>query len=312
MKNIYAPLILVFFLAACSDTIDPLEPTIDEIPSFFGITPSTLPIDGNALFFKDISYGTQERNNLDLLIPNNGPIEGMVILFHGGSFQFGKKEDLYKDEFNYILTYLLNNKIGIANANYSFITEPHSEGVFTSLEDGSKVINFIRKNNSTLNFPNNKLILAGISAGAGIAQWNGFREKTNAEVEGIVALYAQSTYDLYKWGDVFEEFNLDSVREVNNEIQTLFTHFYGGEYTAEKASALDYISEIDADDPALYVYNPVYSSDVIINDTLDLDVLFHSFKHADLLRAKASEVGLEFSGAYQEFPQAFIKRILID
>jgi acetyl esterase/lipase len=236
----------------------------------------------------------------------------MVILFHGGSFQFGNKEDLYGEGFNSILNGILENNIGIANANYSFITEIDSKGIFSSLNDGSEVISFIRKNQTVLEIPSDKLVLAGVSAGAGIAMWNGFRESENDQVEGIVALYAQSSYDLYEWQNYFTEFDLDSIRSQDSEIQDLFVKFYGGEYTPQKAAELNFSDQMDADDPKLYVYNPVYEDEVINGDTLNLDVLFHSFKHADFLRSKAVKVGLEFSGVYQELPDAFIKRVLID
>ena len=311
MKNIYAPLFFALLIVGCSDQEEMLSASAEETPTFYGVTPSISPIDTDALFFKDILYGTNERNRLDLFLPDNGPLEGMVILFHGGSFQFVSKEDFYGEELSSILTSVLDKKIGIANAEYSFITEPHSAGVFTSLTDGSEVIDFIKQNSPALEIPNNKLVLAGVSAGAGIAQWNGFREETNTEVKGIVALYAQSTYDINKWETIFPEFNLDSIKEVNSQIKELYNQFYGGEYTAEKAMTLDFLNQIDADDPKLYVYNPVYKDEVINGNTLDLDVLFHSYKHADLLRKKSTEVGLEFSGAYEELPQAFIERILI-
>ena len=45
-------------------------------------------------------------------------------------------------------------------------------------------------------------------------------------------------------------------------------------------------------------------------NNIDFNVLFHSYKHADFLRKKAVEVGLEYSGAYQETPIEFIKRNL--
>jgi acetyl esterase/lipase len=236
----------------------------------------------------------------------------MVILFHGGSFQFGNKEDLYGEGFNSILSGILENNIGIANANYSFITETDSKGIFSSLNDGSEIINFIRKNRAVLELPSDKLVLAGVSAGAGIAMWNGFRESDNDQVEGIVALYAQSSYDLYEWQNYFADFDLDSIRSQDSEIQDLFVKFYGGEYTPQKAAELNFSDQMDADDPKLYLYNPVYEDEVINGDTLNLDVLFHSYKHADFLRSKAVEVGLEFSGVYQELPDAFVKRVLID
>ena len=312
MIKIIAPLILVVLFSACSVSDSSTEPTISEVPSFFGITPSDSPLESDILYFKDVTYGKKERNKLDLLLPNRGALNGMVILFHGGSFQFGNKEDLYGEGFNSILNGILENNIGIANANYSFITEIDSKGIFSSLNDGSEVISFIRKNQKVLEIPSDKLVLAGVSAGAGIALWNGFRESENDQVEGIVALYAQSSYDLYEWQNYFTEFDLDSIRSQDSEIQDLFVKFYGGEYTPQKAAELNFSDQMDADDPKLYVYNPVYEDEVINGDTLNLDVLFHSFKHADFLRSKAVKVGLEFSGVYQELPDAFIKRVLID
>lgn len=312
MIKIVAPLVVLVLFSACSVSDSSIEPTISEIPSFFGTIPSDSPLDSDVLFFKDIAYGERERNKLDLLLPNRGALNGMVILFHGGSFQFGSKEDLYGEDFNATLNGILENNIGIANANYSFITETNSNGVFSSLNDGSDVINFLRENQAVLELPANKLVLAGVSAGAGIAMWNGFRESENDQVEGIVALYAQSSYDLYEWENYFMDFDLDSIRLQNSELQDLFLSFYGGEYTPQKAAELNFTDQMDADDPKLYVYNPVYEDEVINGDTLNLDVLFHSYRHADFLRNKAVEAGLEFSGVFQELPDAFVKRVLID
>ncbi len=43
---------------------------------------------------------------------------------------------------------------------------------------------------------------------------------------------------------------------------------------------------------------------------IDFDVLYHSYRHSDYLRAKANEVGQEFSGVFQESPDAFVIRVL--
>jgi len=104
---------------------------------------------------------------------------------------------------------------------------------------------------------------------------------------------------------------LDRLRKTEPELEELLLRFYNGEPTPEKATILDYRSEMDADDPALFVYNPVYEENFItLENTIDFNVLFHSYKHADFLRKKASEVGLEYSGAYQESPLDFILRKL--
>ena len=235
---------------------------------------------------------------------------GVVVLFHGGSFLFGGKADFYLDEFSDILSGLLENDIAIVNAEYSFLTEAQSEGVFTPLKDGTQVIDFITKNYIILGIPKDNLLLAGVSAGAGIAFWNGLGKVRPNSIKGILGLQAQSSYDLYKWESLFEDFKVDSLKLVNNELEQLFEQFYGGTYSQEKAKNLDYLNEIEANDPPFYVYNPVFEDKVYQNEVLNLDVLFHSFKHADLLRKKATEVGLPFSGAYQEAPQEFIVRIL--
>jgi len=59
----------------------------------------------------------------------------------------------------------------------------------------------------------------------------------------------------------------------------------------------------------LYIYNPVYEDEIITSEnTIDFNILFHSYKHANFLREKAISVGLEYSGSYQESPIDFIKR----
>ena len=111
--------------------------------------------------------------------------------------------------------------------------------------------------------------------------------------------------------ELFPDFDLDSLRKSNTELEDLFEKFYNGEADEEKASLLNYQDQMDAQDPPLYIYNPVFEDQVISEDnSIDFNVLFHSYRHADYLRKKATEVGQEFSGAYQELPQEFIKRVL--
>ena len=73
---------------------------------------------------------------------------------------------------------------------------------------------------------------------------------------------------------------------------------------------MDYRDFMDSTDPALYVYN--FAGDELINaqGEIDFDVLYHSFRHSDYLRAKAIEVEQEFSGIFQESPDTFVIRVL--
>jgi len=309
MKYSLTPFLLLF-LFSCSPEDSSQDITALKDTSVLGVQPSIPPFQTSALFYENISYDTKSRTQFDLLLPQEKPVAGVVVLFHGGSFLFGGKADFYLDEFSDILSGLLENDIAIVNAEYSFLTEVQSEGVFTPLKDGTQVIDFITKNYIILGIPKDNLLLAGVSAGAGIAFWNGLGKVRPNSIKGILGLQAQSSYDLYKWESLFEDFKVDSLKLVNNELEQLFEQFYGGAYSQEKAKNLDYLNEIEANDPPFYVYNPVFEDKVYQNEVLNLDVLFHSFKHADLLRKKATEVGLPFSGAYQEAPQEFIVRIL--
>ena len=303
--NIY----IAFLLIGCEISHNVDEQTINNIELELGGINTESPFQGEFSFFKNIPYGLNERNRLDILLPDQNKLEGVVIFFHGGAFLFGTKEDMYEGEQQKIISSILNENIAVVNAEYTFISDENSNGVISSLEDGAAVIDLIKQKSPFLGIPSGKIILAGISAGAGIAQWNGFREESNSQVKGILATIAQSTYDLYQWEELFPDFSLDSLRRTDNELDDLYNKFYGRESTFENAEILDYRNFMDANDPALYIYNPVYEDEIITSEnTIDFNILFHSYKHANFLREKAISVGLEYSGSYQESPIDFIKR----
>ena len=303
--NIY----IAFLLIGCEISHNIDEQTINNIELELGAINTESPFQGEFSFFKNIPYGLNERNRLDILLPDQNKLEGVVIFFHGGAFLFGTKEDLYEGEQQKIISSILNENIAVVNAEYTFISDENSNGVISSLEDGAAVIDLIKQKSPFLGIPSGKIILAGISAGAGIAQWNGFREESNSQVKGILATIAQSTYDLYQWEELFPDFSLDSLRRTDNELDDLYNKFYGRESTFENAEILDYRNFMDANDPALYIYNPVYEDEIITSEnTIDFNILFHSYKHANFLREKAISVGLKYSGLYQESPIDFIKR----
>lgn len=298
-----------FLLIGCEISYNIDEQRINNIELEMGGINTESPFQGEFTFFKNIPYGLSERNQLDILLPDQNKLEGVVIFFHGGAFLFGTKEDLYEGEQQKIISSILNENIAVVNAEYRFISDENSNGVISSLEDGAAVIDLIKQKSPFLDIPPGKIILAGISAGAGIAQWNGFREESNSQVKGILATITQSTYDLYQWEELFPDFSLDSLRRTDNELDDLYNKFYGRESTFENDEILDYRNFMDANDPALYIYNPVYEDEIITSEnTIDFNILFHSYKHANFLRKKAISVGLEYSGSYQESPIDFIKR----
>lgn len=304
-KLILLPLILL--LLACAKSDDPV--TTVDLESILGVAQSDSPL-GEGVFFEDVNYGDGERQQLDLLFPDNKSPKGVVLFFHGGGFTGGDKAQAFDELLLETMQAVLNENIAIVSANYTLLTTPGSQGVISALEDGTLVIDFIQDRLADLNIPANKIVLAGTSAGAGIAQWNGFKNAINAQVQGVLAIAAQSTYNLYEWENVFPGFSLDYLRQMSPFLQTLFLQFYGGEPSQVDLDAVDYRDFMDTTDPALYVYN--FAGDELINaqGEIDFDVLYHSFRHSDYLRAKAIEVEQEFSGIFQESPHAFVIRIL--
>ncbi len=306
MKKLIAlPLIFLFLACAKSDSPE----TIVDLESILGVAQSDSPL-GEGLFFEDINYGDGERQQLDILFPGETSPKGVVLFFHGGGFTGGDKEQAFDELLLETMQAVLDDNIAIVSANYTLLTTPGNQGVISALEDGTLVIDFIQDRLADLNIPTNKIVLAGTSAGAGIAQWNGFKNEINAQVQGVLAIAAQSTYDLYEWENVFPGFSLDDLRQMSPFLQTLFLGFYGGEPTQADLDAVDYRDFMDITDPVLYVYN--FAGDELINaqGEIDFDVLYHSFRHSDYLRAKVIEVEQEFSGIFQESPEAFVIRVL--
>ena len=304
-KLIVLPFIFLFLACAKSDSPE----TIVDLESILGVAQSDSPL-GEGLFFEDINYGDGERQQLDILFPEETSPKGVVLFFHGGGFTGGDKEQAFDELLLETMQAVLDDNIAIVSANYTLLTTPRNQGVISALEDGTLVIDFIQDRLVDLNIPTNKIVLAGTSAGAGIAQWNGFKNEINTQVQGVLAIAAQSTYDLYEWENVFPGFSLDDLRQMSPFLQTLFLGFYGGEPTQADLDAVDYRDFMDTTDPALYVYN--FAGDELINSQgeIDFDVLYHSFRHSDYLRAKAIEVEQEFSGIFQESPEAFVIRVL--
>jgi len=137
MKKI-APFFLLFMILSCgSDDNDLVETYEERAITVLNKSPETNPLEDSSLFFSNLSYGSAERNTYDIFLPKDGAPIGVVLFFHGGSFLFNDKSDTYEAPFDDIIKSLLSQKVAIVNANYSYLTSPNSEGVITSLSDGT-------------------------------------------------------------------------------------------------------------------------------------------------------------------------------
>ena len=304
----YLFVFIIVILVACTNEKNNYN--LKDLELKFGVKASVSSIDDNSIFFENVEYGEKSRNKLDIHIPNLASPKGLLIFFHGGAFVGGDKSDIFEEYLSSIFLKIIKEGIIIVSANYSFLDSEGSKGVLSSLEDGKNVISFLEQNRNLLNLNQNDIILSGVSAGAGISLWNGFRDNKSKTISGILAIEAQSSYNVYTWEKVFRGFNIDEMRKLYPKLDEIYLNFYKGKPDGKLLELLDYSSMMDKADPPFYISNRAGKDFINTNNEIDFDVLYHSFLHADYLRKNAIDTNLKFSGIYQESPENFVLRML--
>ena len=303
--------LLVFIIASFISCInDENRYNLKDLELEFGVNASVSRIDDHSIFFENVEYGEKARNKLDIHIPDLVSPKGLLIFFHGGAFIGGDKSDIFEEYLSSIFLKIIKKGIIIVSANYSFLDSDGSRGVLTSLEDGKNVISFLEQNRNLLNLNDSEIVLSGVSAGAGISLWNGFRDNKFENISGILAIEAQSSYNVYTWEKVFKGFNIDEMRKLYSDLDEIYLNFYKGKPDGKLLEILDFSLMMDKMDPSFYISNRAGKDLINSNNEIDFDVLYHSFLHADYLRKKAIDANLKFSGIYQESPEDFVLRML--
>lgn len=303
-------LLFLFFILLSCNSEDLTETYLEKAKIVLKQNSTTNPIEEFSLFFEDLSYGSEVRNKFDLFLPQDGNAKGIVFFFHGGSFLFNDKSDAYQEPYVGIIKNLLTQNVAVVNSNYSFLNSTNSQGVQTPLSEGNILLNHIKTIAPDLSLNADKIVLSGVSSGAGIALWNGLQAEHNEGVLGVVALETQSSYNLFTWENLFSGLDINEITQNSTEFQLLFSLFYGdSQPTQQQLDLVDFIEFIDSSDPDLYILNNAGTQFLTSSGTIDLNVLYHSVLHSDALRGRAIQEGLNFSGAFAETPDDFILRL---
>jgi len=303
-------LLFLFFILLSCNSEDLTETYLEKAKIVLKQNSTTNPIEEFSLFFEDLSYGSEVRNKFDLFLPQDGNAKGIVVFFHGGSFLFNDKSDAYQEPYVGIIKNLLTQNVAVVNSNYSFLNSTNSQGVQTPLSEGNILLNHIKTIAPDLSLNADKIVLSGVSSGAGIALWNGLQAEHNEGVLGVVALETQSSYNLFTWENLFSGLDINEITQNSTEFQLLFSLFYGdSQPTQQQLDLVDFIEFIDSSDPDLYILNNAGTQFLTSSGTIDLNVLYHSVLHSDALRGRAIQEGLNFSGAFAETPDDFILRL---
>lgn len=291
----------------CGDSEPPPPPILDE--------PSALPealseLEGT--FYEGIRYGVSEqRNLLDILLPKDRPVSGLLLYFHGGGFTGGSRKAIWAPGWVERLERILDAGVAVATADYRFLNRAEGFGVLRPLQDGARALQFLRYHHRELGLDPDQVVLAGASAGAGMSHWIGVNDdmadpasedpvlRQSTRVRGVLLFETQASYDVARWStDVFPDLGigvLEGAALLGLEGRLL--GFYGiselEEFESPETRAyrrsVDMLELTTPDDPPIFVRNKNQPN----QPPLSVNILFHHANHAVVIAERAREVGVE-------------------
>lgn len=117
---------------------------------------------------RDLKYGPQRRNVMDVWLAKSDKPTPVLVSIHGGGFRGGNKSVS-----GGILTACLESGISVVAITYRLSNEAIAPAQFL---DSARAIQFIRHNAKEWNLDPTRIAATGGSAGAGISLWLGFHD----------------------------------------------------------------------------------------------------------------------------------------
>ena len=227
--------------------------------------------------FFDLSYGTHERQIVDLCVPNDASGDlGLVLFVHGGAWIAGDKES-YEGGMNYGASDL---GIATASVNYRYISE--DVDLLDVLDDIDAALAVIRKKGAEVGVNINKVLLTGDSAGGHLSLLYAYARKNTAPITPVAVISNSGPTDLYD--DNFYHKNALGDEEI---ISDLMSKACGQRFTYEtKDSAKEALLSVS---PIAYVSSDCVPT-VINHGNADSIV---PFSNAQSLDALLTQYGVE-------------------
>ncbi len=142
--------------------------------------------------FLNMSYGTHERQVVDLCIPNDASGDlGLVLFIHGGAWIGGDKES-YASGMNYGAS---NLGIATASVNYRYISD--SVDLLDVLDDIDAALAKIKSKGAEAGVNINRVLLTGDSAGGHLSLLYAYARKNTAPIEPVAVISNSGPTDLY-------------------------------------------------------------------------------------------------------------------
>ena len=249
--------------------------------------------------FKNISYGPDKKNNLDLWIADPESKTPFVIYIHGGGFGAGSKNAAYtKNNFKRVKR-LLENNISFATIDYRF--KNNDDFLLSSLNDAKRALQYLKFNNEKFHLLKNKVALMGASAGATSSLWVGLQDdlsdqnssdpvlRESTKVSCIVGMAAAHSLNLNRWKEMA---NVDE-----DYLKSIFEKYLGKmdtEKWMKRSFDKDYISEVDffekmdSNDPPIFIIN--FGGNKKPKNIADFH---HNPMHAKVLKQRADSLKIK-------------------
>lgn len=234
--------------------------------------------------FKNLAYGSHERQIMDLYLPeeNDGEV-GLVLFIHGGGWIEGNK-DGYKDALK-----VACKDLGYAAAaiNYRYISEKID--LHDVADDIDLALKKIKEKGSEKGININKVLLTGSSAGAHLAMFYAYSRKSTAPITPAAVVSNCGPTDLSD-----ENFFYNKDLNVNNGlgdeefVSLLFSYACGQSFKYEDRAAAK---------QALLKVSPIY----YVNEDTVPTVINHGkkdnivpFSNATAIVEKFEEYGVKY------------------
>lgn len=294
--------------------------TGQEPPPLVAEAPPPELSDLGLTFYASQPCGPFEETVFDLLLPTSVEGAPLVLFFHGGGFVGGTRDQLY-DLFLDETRALLGAGFAVATAEYRSMLAL-GEGVRTSLQDMQVCLQYIRHHAGALGIDGSRIVLTGLSAGAGASLWIATHDDladidgdhailaTSTRVRGVMIHRPQATYDVLRWTEVFSP-------EHRTQVEDLFTSgsydfqlavFYGAP-DAETVvtdprvrayrAAVDMLAQLSPDDPPIWAHGSGSSE-----APTSTDALFHHPFHVRAIVEAAALVGVDAAADLPHAPAA--------
>ena len=142
--------------------------------------------------YYDLSYGTHERQVVDLFIPDEASGDmGLVLFIHGGAWIAGDKES-YEGGMAYGATSL---GIATASVNYRYISD--DVDLLDILDDINSALAVIKEKGNEVGVNINRVLLTGDSAGGHLSLLYAYARKNTAPITPVAVVSNSGPTDLY-------------------------------------------------------------------------------------------------------------------